>query len=537
MRACAVPLVLATLATLATFARAQGGEEPSAALPASLRALRQALPAERGPAVEHLLTLAPDEASVRALLADGAVEGIEPEVEAGTWLVREVVDEKGVKRPYQLYLPASRAGRAEPLPLLVSLHGGVSRPEFVVQPGTVGTLWPELAEADGFAIACPLGRTDTTWWTDAGADAIHAVVRDVKRLLPIDDDRIGATGFSDGGSGCYWLALAGPDPFACLLPMNGHPAVAASVGQRPLYLRNVFAVPMFVAMTQDDQLYPAYTVLPHLLPVMKADGPLTLVCWPDGGHSPSYFDAMGKAFADWFLATPRDPWPAAVDWWCSDPALGRRAWVEVDAIGPAVGDADALPDLNVESSPGRVLIGVTIDREYAGPGVKVEQVQEDSLAVSLGMRAGDVITRVDQTDIAALDDLRAVLSAKTYGDAVALTWTREGKEQSGAGSFPPFEPEPIYLRDGPIARVSARARPGRIELTTRNVVRLRLLLPPEWLAADGLEVVANGRPAAHKVRVIALEEVLRRYAVSADGSRLPAREVTVELEPAGGAGG
>jgi len=521
MRLCAVLLLLPALV--------RADDE----LLESVRALRRAAPAERAAAVEHLLSLKPDEAGLRALLSGGAAASIEPEIEAGTWHVREVTDPKGVTRPYQLYLPKSRAAATEPLPLLVSLHGGVSRPEFVTQPGAVGSMWPGYAEEEGFAVACPLGRADTTWFADAGMDAIDAVVRDVKRLLPVDDDRIGATGFSDGGSGCYYLAMARPDPFACLLPMNGHPAVAANVGGRPLFIRNMIGVPMFVAMTQDDQLYPAFTVMPHLIPVMQADGPMRLVSWADGGHSPSYLDSMGPAFVDWFLATPREPWPLEVDWWCSEPALGRRAWVEVLAIGPAAGDTDPLPDLNVQTTPGRVRIGVTIDQAFAGPGVKVEGVQEGSIAAGLAMQAGDVIVRVDESAIATLDDLRVVLSEKSQGDPIALGWTRGEEALSGTASFPPFVPEPIYRRDGPIARVSARAQPGRIELTTRNVRRLRLRLPPEWLTEAGLEVVANGKPAAHKVRVVPLRELLEHYAVEADGSRLPAREVTVELEAAG----
>ena len=71
------------------------------------------------------------------------------------------------------------------------------------------------------------------------------------------------------------------------------------------------------------------------------------------------------------MSTEREALPDEIPWWCADTALGRIGWIAVERIGPGAGDADALPDLNVESRPGRVRLGVGVDQTFAGPGVRV----------------------------------------------------------------------------------------------------------------------------------------------------------------------
>ena len=65
-------------------------------------------------------------------------------------------------------------------------------------------------------------------------------------------------------------------------------------------------------------------------------------------------------------------------------------------------------------------------------GLEVSAVVKGSAADEAGMKAGDVLTKIDGKQIGSYSDLKSAISPKTPGDKVALTWTRDGKEMSAA---------------------------------------------------------------------------------------------------------
>ena len=66
-------------------------------------------------------------------------------------------------------------------------------------------------------------------------------------------------------------------------------------------------------------------------------------------------------------------------------------------------------------------------QDASGRGAQVGEVRADTPAERSGLRAGDVITRVDGRAITTADELRATINAKSPGDRVSLTYTRGGK--------------------------------------------------------------------------------------------------------------
>jgi hypothetical protein len=411
------------------------------------------------------------------------------------------------------------------------MHGGVSRPDYVRAEGEIGTMWIESADETPFIVAVPLARKDCTWWSEAGVGHVRAVIRETKRRAAVDDDAIVGTGFSDGGSGCYHLAMVAPDPFAAFLPMNGHPGVSAFASGKQVYLRNMQRTPQFVAMTQDDQLYPATSVMPHLDLAMKAGASIRLVSYESGGHRPVYFADQQTAFVRFLTDTPRDPHPQEIDWWCAEPC--RVAWIEILELGAAAGDAEALPDPNVMSTPGRVRLGFNVDRAHEGPGVLVASVIEDTTAKKIGLLAGDVLVRLDETAVGTLQDLIAALGKKQYGQPVKVVVRREQKEVTLAGRIPPFQARPSYARKNPTARLSLRAEGNRIEITSRHVRRFRLHLTPSLFEAGPVEVIVNGRQAESVIEPAPLPDLLRRYAAGADSGRVFTRVLQVSLPGVG----
>ncbi|MEE8104116.1 MAG: PDZ domain-containing protein [Planctomycetota bacterium] len=515
-------------AVLANSASAQESGKPD--LDKLLHQLRTAAEPERDGVIHAVLQSGADFETVHAKLG----EAIPVPALAVGWSRRQVKAADGVERPYVLYIPQSIKGSVEAVPLLVHMHGGVGRAEYP-PPGQVGygSQWVASAENEGFVVAYPLGRRDTNWWNDAGLAHIEAVIRDTKRLATIDDDRIVATGFSDGGSGCYFLAMAAPDLFSGFLAMNGHPRVPASASRRPLYLRNVKARPLFVAMTQDDQLYPARRVLPHLLAVIEEGARMHIVQYPTGGHRPVYWAEQLAAFVNFIASTEREALPDRIDWFCAEPALGRIGWIEVEEIGAAEGDAAAVEDLNVESRPGRVLLGVSVDQAFAGPGVRIANVTRDSLASEMKLEAGDVVVSLRGNDIKDLGDLRRALAATTFGDEMRLRVRRGDRELTPAIKIPPFQARPVYLRGKPTARISAEIENNRIEIVSRNVRRLRLRFAPRHIDFDAeVVVIVNGTERLRQKLTPDLEQLVRGYAADADAGRLFAAETRIELPAA-----
>ena len=84
------------------------------------------------------------------------------------------------------------------------------------------------------------------------------------------------------------------------------------------------------------------------------------------------------------------------------------------------------------------VIGVLLDGSYSGPGVQVSRGSQNGQAAvtpggpaeQAGLRAGDVILRVDDVPVTEPDELIVAIRARAPGDVVTLTVLRDGSESS-----------------------------------------------------------------------------------------------------------
>ncbi|MEM8884624.1 MAG: PDZ domain-containing protein [Planctomycetota bacterium] len=490
-------------------------------LDAALVRLRRASTADAPAEIAAIVGRAPD----RAVLLDRLESALVVPADKAGWHVAEARDENGVVRPFEYYVPASLVGKRTPVPLVVHLHGGVSRPAWFPQPGrrSTGSQWVPSADEHGFLLAFPYGRQDCVWWSAAGAANVRAVIREMKRRAPVDDRRVIGTGFSDGASGCYYLAMAEPEPFAAFLPLNGHFAVAASASNENLYLANLRDQSLFIAQTSDDQLYPVASMMPHIDAALAAGVRLTFVNYPRGGHRPVYFDEQRAAMVRFVLQTPREARPARFAWRTATARLGVRYGVEILDIGAREGDPAAAADHQVMSTPGRVRLGVQVDRNYAGPGVRIDEVVAGSVAAAAGLQKGDVLVRVGRTDTVDMGGLRTALGALTYGDESEFAVRRGDAEVVCTGKFPEFRARPVYRREGVTAELRYEAEGNDVQLHCRSVGKLRILLPN----GDTPSLQVNGKPVQPAVETLDVKRILQDYARHADRGRIWDRVVTV----------
>jgi putative serine protease PepD len=80
------------------------------------------------------------------------------------------------------------------------------------------------------------------------------------------------------------------------------------------------------------------------------------------------------------------------------------------------------------------LLGVSVQTAASG-GVTVGQVSSGSAAASAGLKAGDVITAVDGTNVATAEKLRAIIAGHKPGDSITLTFKRSGSSQTATATL------------------------------------------------------------------------------------------------------
>ncbi|WP_228461832.1 extracellular catalytic domain type 1 short-chain-length polyhydroxyalkanoate depolymerase [Paracoccus liaowanqingii] len=140
------------------------------------------------------------------------------------------------QRGYKIYTPASAAGSADPLPVLVMLHGCGQTPDDFAK----GTRMNALAEEFRMLVVYPAQTREAhpkrcwNWFQPgdqhrgAGEPALLAsLTREVLQQNPADPARVYVAGLSAGGSAALVLAQAYPDLFAGVGVHSGLPVGAA----------------------------------------------------------------------------------------------------------------------------------------------------------------------------------------------------------------------------------------------------------------------------------------------------------------------
>jgi pimeloyl-ACP methyl ester carboxylesterase len=129
------------------------------------------------------------------------------------------------KVTYHLQLPPEyRPTRS--YPVLVVLHEGGEKPEDMLRR------WAEAAAENGYILAAPewdKGSLGQYSFTEVEHAAVLATLRDLRRRVQIDTDRVFLFGLGEGGTMAFDVGLAHPDLFAGVIPMGGKPDLFSRV--------------------------------------------------------------------------------------------------------------------------------------------------------------------------------------------------------------------------------------------------------------------------------------------------------------------
>ena len=163
--------------------------------------------------------------------------------EAVTGATSHSIEHGGLMRTYRLYVPKSLP--AGPVPLVVLLHGGFGTGPGAARQGR----WDEAARRERFVTVAPDGISRA--WNAGGCCGppmrrgiddvgfVLAVLDDVARQVIIDQNRVYATGISNGGMMTYRLACEASDRFAAMAPVSSTLMLTGCAPARPLSLLHV----------------------------------------------------------------------------------------------------------------------------------------------------------------------------------------------------------------------------------------------------------------------------------------------------------
>lgn len=265
-------------------------------------------------------------------------------------------------QPYALYLPL-HFDPARKYPLVISLHDDASNHRLNLSRvfgianrvrqtsfGAARGYTRPLPETDAqaangpfqafpnvdFIVAAPLAR-GTIGYQGIPETDVYDVLDDVKKRLPIDEDRIYLTGISMGGGGALWLGLTRPDVWAAIAPV----CPAPPPGTEEL-AGNALNVPVRLFQGALDPLVLPDSVRKWRDRFQDAGVRIEYTEFPAVRHNAWDYAYRDASIFNWFARFKRERFPERVHFSTRSYKHRSAYWVEIDGLTPgALASIDA----------------------------------------------------------------------------------------------------------------------------------------------------------------------------------------------------
>ena len=410
----------------------------------------------------------------------------------------------------------------------IQLHGGVGgrATNAPVGTGTVGA----LTGAEQIYVV-PYAWAAAPWWSPDQVLNLAAIVDRVKRLYNVDENRVVLSGVSDGATGALYVAMRETTPFASILPLNGHLMVLAlrDIDDGLIFANNLRNKPMFAVNGGRDPLYPTRVVEPYIEHLKRGGVSVDYHPQPAAGHNTAWWPEVKDVYEAFVRTHPRAPLPDTLTWERGNSgAFSRAHWLVIDRLGAQKDDAKALADLNEMPMPPSADFGAR------SIGKRVNRVVPGSNAERIGLKAGDVLLRVNDRSVAAAPDIAEALADEPPGSKITLMIARDNAPVELEGIYQPqiveTPPRPLFARGGAPGRVDLARAGNVVTATTRGVAAFTLLLSPDQFDfAKPVTVVANGRTVFERKVEKNVRTLLKYAASDNDRTMLFGAELRVNL--------
>lgn len=444
-------------------------------------------------------------------------------------ILRHNLCEDNVERPWVLYIPESY-NPDTPTPLLLALHGGVSRAELIEEPLEYAseTAYYQLAKEQGMLAVWPLGQKDAVWWDEVGMDNIRDQLLTVKREFNVDDDRLYMIGYSDGASAGFCWAMLEPNWFAGFIALSGHLGVGSLDGELPTFATNLANTALYAVTSFEDQLYPSARMRGTLEMALEAGGDI-FYREQEGPHDFSYAEEELPLVTRFIERHPRDPFAPRLSWETTGAQFGSCRWLSVDQVSSATA-ADWYQDYNYALTNDRITVGFMPDNDFEGDGMRVDSVLDGTFAKTAGLLEGDIIIRAGSFKIKDNDDLLEWKAAVKRGDKVELEVLRGGGNVVLQGALPPVDSYFLFKRERPSGRVKALFHGNQVELITSRVGAVSILIHPDMFRLEReIGITLDGRELFNGLVEPDLEFMLRNFLQERDRRLLYVARIELEL--------
>jgi hypothetical protein len=409
------------------------------------------------------------------------------------------------------------------------LHGGIGgrATNAPVGTGTVGA----LAGAEQIYVI-PYAWADSPWWSDEQALNLVAIVDAIKRRYNVDENRVVVSGVSDGGTGAYYIAMRETTPFASFLPLNGYLLVLAArdIDDGLVFANNLRNKPIFAVNGGRDPLYPTRVVDPTIEQMKRGGVEVDYHPQPNAAHNTSWWPDVKDSFEAFARDHPRVPLPDSLTWEVGNSVEHHRAhWLIIDRLGAQKDDAKALADVNDMPVPPSPDFGVRSN------GTRINRVTPGSNADRIGLKAGDVLVRLNDQSVPSSMDVGEALEDTPPGSKIELLVARDNLPVELSGIYQPAivqgPPKHLFARAGTSGRVDLTRAGNTVTAATRDVAAFTLLVSPDQFDfAKPVRVVANGRTVFNAKVQKTLATLLKYAAADNDRTMLFGAAINIKLD-------
>jgi poly(3-hydroxybutyrate) depolymerase len=434
----------------------------------------------------------------------------------------------GVEHVFAVTVPETY-DQARRYQVRIQLHGGVGgrATSAPVGNGTVGAL---TGREQIYVV--PYAWAEAPWWSNDQVLNLAAIVDRLKRLYNVDENRVVLSGVSDGATGALYIAMRETTPFASILPLNGYLMVLAlrDIDDGLIFANNLRNKPIFAVNGGRDPLYPTRVVDPYIDHLKRGGVTVDYHPQPNAAHNTAWWPDVKDTYEGFVRQHPRTPLPDTLTWETANGAPFNRAhWLVIDRFGAQKHDAKALADLNDMPMPPSADFGAR------SVGKRINRVAPGSNAERIGLKAGDVLLRLNDRSVAAAADVADALSDEPPGSTITLTVVRENLPVELEGVYQPqiveSPPKHLFARGNGSGRVDLARAGNVITASTRGVASFTLLLSPDQFDfAKPLKVVVNGRTVFDGKVEKNVRTLLKYAALDNDRTMLFGAELHIKLD-------
>ena len=241
-----------------------------------------------------------------------------------------------IKTAYFVHLPPNYSPDKK-YPVLVFLHGAVRSNGLVDYMdeeilGGWNRFYPLYGDQQEVILVFPKGNRQFNWMKpDDGFFMVPQIVRQVKKVLNIEDNQVFVSGHSNGATGSFSYLIKAPTLFAGLYGFNTYPKVFTG----GTFVKNAFNRSFTSFSTDRDYYYPpqAHDQMVHIMDSLG----LVYQDYRFEGYPHWFpeFDESEEAYQILFkdlLNRERNPFPNPIYWELDDLNHGEVDWLKITKL-------------------------------------------------------------------------------------------------------------------------------------------------------------------------------------------------------------